>query len=147
MKAFLDTNVLLDILMESRSGHEAALFLLQVIRSGDIAGCLTTQSVIDAAYVQTQRLKSPSKSFKKAIHTLSGFVETLAIGREDIREACKSPVEDFEDAAQLACAIRSGCDVIVTSDKKYQAYTDISCFTPQQLVSLLLTSEPVPDDR
>ena len=139
MKAFLDTNVLLDILMESRFEHEAALFLLQVIRSGDISGCLTTQSFIDAAYVQTQRLKAPSESFNKAIQTLSGFIEILSVEQEDIRTACKSPIDDFEDAAQLVCALRSGCDVIVTSDKKYQDYTDISCFTPLQLVSLLLS--------
>ena len=139
MKAFLDTNVLLDILMESRFEHEAALFLLQVIRSGDISGCLSTQSVIDAAYVQTQRLKAPSEPFKKAIQMLSGFVEIVSIGQEDIQAACNSPINDFEDAAQLACALRAGCDVIVTSDRKYQDYTDVSCYTPQQLVSLLLT--------
>lgn len=139
MKAFLDTNVLLDILMESRPEHEASLFLLQVIRSGDIAGCLTAQSVIDAAYVQTQRLKAPSESFKKAIRIISGIVKIVGIQQEDIHSACDSLVSDFEDAAQLSCALRSGCDVIVTSDKKYQNYTDIPCFTPQQLVSLLLT--------
>jgi len=138
MKAFLDTNVLLDILMESRDGHEASLFILQVIRSGDIKGCLTTQSVIDAAYIQTQRLKAPTAAFKQAIRTLSGVVEILAIEPEDILVASNSRIDDFEDAAQLACATRSGCDVIVTSDKKYQGYTDIATFTPSQLYRLLL---------
>ena len=84
MKAFLDTNVLLDILMDSRPEHEAALFLLQVIRSGDISGCLTTQSIIDAAYVQTQRLKAPSATFKQSIKTITGIVDVLAIAPEDI---------------------------------------------------------------
>lgn len=139
MKAFLDTNALLDILMESRVEHEAALFLLQVIRSGDIAGCMTTQSIIDAAYVQTQRLKAPSAAFKQAVKTLTGIVEILAITQEDITSANASAIDDYEDAAQLACALRTGCDVIVSSDKKYQNYTDIPSFTPQQLVSLLLT--------
>lgn len=139
MKAFLDTNVLMDILMDARTEHEASLFLLQVIRSGDISGCMTTQSVIDAAYVQTQRRKTPSLSFKHAIKTVSGIVEVLSITTEDIDAANESMIDDYEDAAQLACAIRSGCDVIVTSDKKYQEYTDIPSFTPQQLVSLLLT--------
>lgn len=139
MKAFLDTNVLMDILMDARTEHEASLFLLQVIRSGDISGCMTTQSVIDAAYVQTQRRKMHSLSFKQAIKTVSGIVEVLSITTEDIDAANESMKDDYEDAAQLACAIRSGCDVIVTSDKKYQEYTDIPSFTPQQLVSLLLT--------
>lgn len=139
MKAFLDTNVLMDILMDARTEHEASLFLLQVIRSGDISGCMTTQSVIDAVYVQTQRRKTPSLSFKHAIKTVSGIVEVLSITTEDIDAANESMIDDYEDAAQLACAIRSGCDVIVTSDKKYQEYTDIPSFTPQQLVSLLLT--------
>lgn len=139
MKAFLDTNVLLDILMESRPGHEASLFILQVIRSGDIKGCLTTQSIIDAAYVQTQRLKAPSEPFRQAVKTLAGIVEILAVEAEDIAAAGSSRIDDFEDAAQLACAVRSGCDVILTSDRKYQDYTDIATFTPFELCSLLLT--------
>ena len=139
MKAFLDTNVLLDLFMKSRLGHEAVTAILQVVRNGDISACMTTQSIIDAAYIQTQRLKAPTAAFKKAIALLSGIVEILPILPEDIAWANRSAIEDYEDAAQLACAQRSGCDVIVTSDKKYKDYTDILLFDPLELYTVLFS--------
>ena len=141
MKAFLDTNVLLDLFMKSRLGHEAAMAILQVVRSGDISACMTTQSIIDAAYIQTQRCNAPTTAFKEGIRLLSGIMEILPILPEDIAWANQSPIEDFEDAAQLACAQRSGCDVIVTSDKKYKDYTDITLFDPLELYTLLFSRE------
>lgn len=139
MKAFLDTNVLLDLLMKSRLGHEAATAILQVVRSGDISACLTTQSVIDAAYIQTQRCKAPSPAFKEAVRLIAGIVELLPILPEDIEWANRCAIDDYEDAAQLSCAIRSGCDVIVTSDRKYRNYTDIALYDPFELYSLLFS--------
>lgn len=139
MKAFLDTNVLLDLFMKSRLGHEAASAILQVVRCGDISACMTTQSIIDAAYIQTQRCKAPTAAFKEGIRFLTGIVEILPILPEDIAWANQSPIEDFEDAAQLACAQRSGCDVIVTSDKKYKDYTDIILFDPLELYTVLFS--------
>ena len=141
MKAFLDTNVLLDLFMKSRLGHEAAMAILQVVRSGDISACMTTQSIIDAAYTQTQRCKVPTADFKKAIRLLSEIVKTLPILPEDIAWANRSSIDDYEDAAQLACAQRCGCDVIVTSDKKYKSYTDIELFDPLELYTLLFSRE------
>ena len=141
MKAFLDTNVLLDLFMKSRLSHEAATAILQVVRSGDISACMTTQSIIDAAYIQTQRCKAPTADFKKAIRLLSEIVKTLPILPEDIAWANRSSIDDYEDAAQLACAQRCGCDVIVTSDKKYKSYTDIELFDPLELYTLLFSRE------
>lgn len=139
MKAFFDTNVLLDLLMKSRLGHEAAIAILQVARRGDISACLTTQSIVDAAYIQTQRLKAPTPAFKEAVRLIVSIVELLPILPEDIEWANRSEIDDYEDAVQLSCALRSGCDVIVTSDKKYRNYTDIALYDPFELYSLLFS--------
>ena len=139
MKAFLDTNVLFDLLMKSRFGHEAAIAILQVARCGDISACLTTQSIVDAAYIQTQRLKAPAPAFKEAVRLIGSIVELLPILPEDIEWANRSEIDDYEDAVQLSCALRSGCDVIVTSDKKYRNYTDIALYDPFELYSLLFS--------
>lgn len=142
MKAFLDTNALLDALMDNRLGHEATLAILQVIRSGDISACLSSQSVIDAAYIATQRGGTAVNIFRKAIDTIAHIVSIVPIEAEDIHRANHSSIPDYEDAAQLACAERCGCDVIVTSDKKFHGYTDITTFTPFELHSLLFSRMP-----
>lgn len=51
-RAFLDTNVLLDVLCTNRRpSAEASATLFQAIRSGILEGFITTQSIIDAAYI------------------------------------------------------------------------------------------------
>lgn len=144
MKAFLDTNVLLDALIDSRIGHEATLAVLQVIRAGDITACMSAQSIVDAAYIATRHIGNEPADFRKRIETVSGIVSIVPITAEDITRANHSPIADYEDAAQLSCAERCGCDAIVTSDKKFEGYTDIYTFTPLELYSLIFSR--LPDD-
>ena len=84
MKVFLDTNVLLDMLISSRADHLCSLRLLKLIRDRKISGVLTTQSIIDAAYVQTQRRKVTAQDFKTAMKLICSLVEVVSITSEDI---------------------------------------------------------------
>ena len=139
MNAFFDTNYLLDVLVKTRPEHRFAEMILQVVRDGDIEGCITTQSIVDASYIYSQRLKETLSDFRKSVQVLSGIVKVVPILPDDIAMACKSGIADFEDAVQLSCAIRNGCDVIVTRDQKFKGFTDISTFTPSQLFDLLFS--------
>lgn len=58
MKLFLDTNVLLDILMDSRPSHLESAMILGLGEKGVAQIVITTQSIVDAAYVFTQKEKS-----------------------------------------------------------------------------------------
>lgn len=138
MKVFLDTNVLLDILSASRSGHHAALQLLQVIKDRKIEGVLTTQSIIDAAYVQTQRQKVPMQSFKSAMKMICSFVEIISIDADDIDRVNQSSLEDYEDAAQVSCALNHYCDLIVSSDTGLKQITDLDIYTASDLIGKFL---------
>ena len=140
MKVFLDTNVLLDMLISSRANHLCSLRLLKLIRDRKISGVLTTQSIIDAAYVQTQRRKVTAQDFKTAMKLICSLVDVVSITSEDIDRVNASSIEDYEDAAQVSCALDCGCDVIVTRDSRIGRFTDLALYSPQGLIEKMKAS-------
>lgn len=139
MRIFLDTNILLDMLMESSEGHLSALQLLQLIRGPKLTGLLTSQSIIDAAYVSTQRQKIPVQDIKRHLQLICDIVEIICISKEDILRANHSSIVDYEVAAQVSCALDHGSDLIVTNDKRFSKYTDLPVFTASELITRLCT--------
>ena len=140
MKVFLDTNVLLDMLISSRADHLCSLRLLKLIRDRKISGVLTTQSIIDAAYVQTQRRKVTAQDFKTAMKLICSLVDVVSITSEDIDRVNASSIEDYEDAAQVSCALDCGCDVIVSRDSQIGRFTDLALYSPQGLIEKMKAS-------
>ena len=137
MNVFFDTNVLLDILDDTREYHDAALALLTVAQKGVFHAFATTQSFLDAAYIQTQQRKVPVETFRASVSVLAGILSVESINAVDLDKANKSPVTDYEDAAQLACAERIVSDYIITRDGKYRRFTGIPVFTPIEFCNKL----------
>lgn len=134
MKVLLDTNVLLDILIESRPLSAVSSTLLRIAKKGEIEAVATTQSIIDASYVYVERVKRPILQFKESVAVLMSAVTLNSINQGNIKAAVVGPMEDFEDAAQIDCAIESGCDAIISSDKKLKENGRVAVFTPTEIL-------------
>ncbi|MBR1489690.1 MAG: PIN domain-containing protein [Bacteroidales bacterium] len=137
MRVYLDTNVLLDVLMNSREHHVDSATILRVAEKGALQAVLSTQSIIDASYVFSQKEKLPIAQFKNAIKLVLGIVTVTSISENSIKTAIRSDIADFEDAAQLDCAGEAECDVVISSDKKWKHYTDIPIYTPKEFCELI----------
>lgn len=137
MTVFFDTNILLDMLDDTREYHGMALTLLSAAKKGVFQAHATTQSFIDAAYVQTQQRKLPVDIFRASVSLLTGIVSVESITAEDLAKANKSANPDYEDAAQVACAERIHSDYIITRDGKYNGYTQIPSFSPSEFYAKL----------
>ena len=122
---FLDTNIILDAFDGRREHHERVLSILAAAQKGAISVCATTQSIVDAAYVRTQKDKVPVEAFRKAVTLLKSIVTVVSVTEADIESANKSNIPDYEDAVQLSCATRLGCRQIISRDGKYKGYTRI----------------------
>ena len=137
MKAFIDTNILLDLLMGSRKNHLNSAIILSVAEKGNIQAFLSSQSIIDAAYVFSQKEKTSLELFKKSIRTILGIVNVISITENNIKSAIRSTFDGFEDAAQLDCVREAGCDVIISSDKKLKSYSEVPVYSPEEFCSIL----------
>jgi len=87
MTVFFDTNVLLDILDDTREHHEVALTLLQAAEKGVFRAYVTTQSFLDAAYIQTQQRKLSIETFRASVSLLSGILSVESILASDLAKA------------------------------------------------------------
>lgn len=131
MRLFLDTNVLIDIIQAERECHDYSTAILQAVRISPLTACISTQSIVDASYVFSQSAKAPISEFKKAVELFGSIVDILGVEQEDIETANHGELEDYEDAVQIACAIRNGCDALITNDRKLLGSTHISCYSPK----------------
>ena len=108
-RVYIDTNVLLDILLD-RDQSETARKLVSKYEGRSYISSLTGHLVV---YFCTGLI---------ALDVLDEFLSDhimLSLDKSDFDWAflnCKD--NDFEDALQLATAIRHGCDKFITFDKK-----------------------------
>ena len=138
IKVFIDTNVLVDFFMEERIPHDCALRIFSAARAHQFEAVITTQSILDAAYVATRhRSGVDSDGFKNALLNMLNFINISYIDIFEIRDALLSPVPDIEDSAQYAHADAVACNIIITGDRKFiQRKTpgDILMMTPEEFV-------------
>lgn len=137
MKVFLDTNVLLDIMTETRNNYIDSTSILRVADAGYIEAVISTQSILDAYYVAVDMAKTPLEVFKSSLNEILAAVDVVSIDRTNINAAIDSSNEDFEDAAQVACAEVAGCDFIISSDRKMKRNSSITVYTPGELCSII----------
>ena len=134
-KVFIDTNVLMDVLLGNRPSSDASGIIFRAIKEGRLEGVITTQSLVDAAYCLEKKGLRFQDSFLKLFDFLN--VETLDVF--DLRHACIQNSCDFEDDAQYSKAEEVCCDFFVTNDRKfrrrYEAEEEsIRFYTPEEMV-------------
>ena len=71
---------------------------------------------------------------------ICSLVDVVSITSEDIDRVNASSIEDYEDAAQVSCALDCGCDVIVTRDSRIGRFTDLALYSPQGLIEKMKAS-------
>ena len=131
-KVFIDTNVLLDMLLEERPGNQIAKTLFGAAEAGIFEGYLTTQSIIDAHFI-VRKHGMVFEAFKKSIQSLRSFIKILAIDELDLLWAFGNPTGDFEDDAQYGSAYNGVCDFFITRDSAL--FQNNSPFCPMTVMS------------
>ena len=112
MKVLLDTNVILDIVLERHPFDEQAISLLQATRQNDSVLFVTATTITDLYYV-TRKAKGHTVALN-FIGDLLEFADVAGVDKEVITYALHSQILDFEDAIQESATRARNIDVIVT---------------------------------
>lgn len=115
MKAFLDTNILLDLLLE-RNGYEAAAQILQLRDEGKIDLCVSILTMVNVAYVYKKTVGQ--NAVIPNMKCLSAIVDVLPMDNDTLDHALYVEGKDFEDTMQYLCAVQNHCDAIITRNEK-----------------------------
>ncbi|MBD2187736.1 type II toxin-antitoxin system VapC family toxin [Pseudanabaena mucicola] len=136
MKVLIDTNVLLDFLLEREPFKKDAEELFAAIDSGQIICYVTATTLTDIFYIARKH----THSLELAREAVSSTLETMTIcpiNRNVLEAAFASGLTDFEDAVQIYSAIAQNLDAIVTRDAKGFVSSTISVYTVQELLKRL----------
>jgi len=132
VKAFADTNILLDLILENRPNNPLANKLFSAAQAGCLELFITSQSIIDAVY-SARKCGMDFNAFKPILQQLRSFVKILAIDEIDLLWAESNHSGDFEDDAQYASAYNGVCDYFITRDK--QLFKRNSSICPMTVIS------------
>ncbi len=132
MKILLDTNVILDIVLERHPFDQSAIALLQTTRQNDSVLFVTATTITDLYYV-TRKAKGHTVALNFIVDLLE-FIDVAGVNKEVITYALRSQILDFEDAVQESAARAQNIDVIVTRNVADFAHCLIKIHSPESFL-------------
>lgn len=135
MKVFVDTNVLLDYLLERKDFVEEAKSIFLLGNAGHISIMITDLSVANVAYIT--RNKIPLEQFFSTLSVLRRFCKVISMGEDVVDKAIKARWSDFEDSLQYFAAIQAAADCIITRNVKDFYNSEIPVLEPSAFVDMI----------
>ena len=129
----LDTDVLIDVALDRRPHSDLAAELLDHIEHGAEAAVIAWHSVSNFYYIVAPALGGVNT--RDFIVELTRFVAVATTDTEGIRYAAELPMNDFEDAMQVAAARACGARHIVTRNVRDYQRSPIPAVDPHEALS------------
>ena len=133
----IDTNVVLDLLLERPEFVDAARRLSERVESGALRAllCATTVTTID--YLARKQLGAAGA--KDAVQSLLSLYDIAAVTRSTLQLALDADMPDFEDAVLAYAAHQAGAHAIVTRNLRDFVKSPVRAYTPLQYLALQAT--------
>ena len=135
MRVLLDTNVLLDSLLQRPPWHVESDEILRRAQPGKLELAVVALSLANLFYVG-RRVVGTDRA-RAEVRKIAQTFEILAVDRSTILEADALPGADFEDNLQIAAASKSALNAIVTRDTSGFTASSIPVWTPAELLARL----------
>ncbi|HYV25025.1 MAG TPA: PIN domain-containing protein [Pyrinomonadaceae bacterium] len=132
MRVLLDTNVVLDFVLERAPYFEAAAELFELIAAGTVRGFVSGITPINVYYVG-RKFVGREKA-RNRVRDLLIVLETCPITSAALNNALALPFKDYEDAVQHASAIETGLDAIITRDLGDYQNSVLPVFAPVEFL-------------
>jgi predicted nucleic acid-binding protein len=112
MKAFIDTNVVLDVLAERWPHYEDSAAVWSLAEQGKVEGLVSAVSFTNVFYLM--RRWADAGAAREALRLLRDAFTPVSCDSLIINQAIDSDLPDFEDAVQYFSAVHAGADCILS---------------------------------
>lgn len=136
MKIFLDTNIIIDLVLNRHPWVRYELVLLELSRQKKLSLTVSDISFLNLAYA-VRKVMSPDEIYA-AMTDLLKYMNVAAAGESVIRSAVSLRWKDMEDCVQYLIARNEGADYIITRDLADFSSSDIPVMTPVEFLSIIL---------
>ena len=116
MRLFIDTNVLIDLLIKREPAYVsvAQMFDMALLRKDKLV--ISNLSIVNAHYIVKKLAGITEEVLRLALHNICITCEIASFTPSITMKALVSSFRDFEDATQYYCALENNCDVILTNN-------------------------------
>ena len=137
MNVLIDTNVVLDDILNRIPNATAARNISQFVETQQVEGYISASSLTDIYYIVSKNLNEDAA--RKVIRNLLVTFIIISVGGEDCQKAIDLPMSDFEDALVVVCADKSSLDYIVTNDKEFLTDNNllVPAISPAEFINML----------
>ena len=127
-KVFLDSDVILDLLLERQPYHHSITLLFEKVKSGEIILFTSSICILNINYILR---KSYSRdNVREILNRFLPFVKILSIDSGVIYSSLNSDFMDFEDGVQYYCSLNNEISEIITRNIKDYKPSKIPVLTP-----------------
>ncbi len=133
MKILLDTNVVLDLLLERKPFVDFAEEIFIMVEEQKIEGFLCPTSITTIYYLLNKNLDK--KRCNDAIKTLLNLFSIVELNKNILLKSLENSGVDFEDSVIYTSAIFEDIDIIITRDKKGFKNSKVKVLSPNEFLS------------
>lgn len=133
MKVYLDTNVLLDVLLKREHFYEDSLEVLNLCENKEHEGWINLVTIANIFYIGSKLVGK--KEARSIIETLISYLQITGTDRQLVTNALELDFNDFEDALQYTSAYRTdGIHAIITRNNKDFKNSYLPVFSPAEFL-------------
>ena len=133
MKVFIDTNIVLDLLLQRRNFLIDAEKIFSLAYKGKIVLYFSAVSFVSVTYYLG---KHTNKDIKAVLEDLCKIVKILPFNQRIIENTLHSNFKDIEDGYQYFTAKENNIRIMITRNVKDFLVDDISVVTPEEFLMI-----------
>lgn len=135
MRVLLDTDIVLDFLLERVPFQDEALALFKAHDQKKIDAFVGAITPINVFYII--RKEAGLQKAAQAVAAILASLEVCAADKKILLDATLLPITDYEDAVQVASAINAKIDAVVTRNLKDYKNSPLPVYSPSDFIALL----------
>lgn len=135
MKIFIDSDVILDFLLDRKPFSEYITEIFQLSIDGNFKISVSPITITNIHYIigKLENIKSANSKIKKIVK----LVKIENVGESAIHQSINSKFCDFEDGVQYFCALEANHHTIVTRNIKDYKESTLGVLSPKEFLSSL----------
>lgn len=133
MVLLIDTNIVLDVLMNRPEFVKDSSVVWKLCETGRVKGYLSTLSYANMMYIMRKQMTP--EQVEEIFHRISLIFEFADFSPNVLERAVDMKWKDFEDAVQSATAESVHADYIITRNIRDFAQSKVTAFMPAEFLA------------
>ena len=135
-RILIDTNIILDVLLNRKEFLEASSTVLESLLKRKYRGFVAATTLTNMYYI-VRRVSGKTEDALTAVNKTLAWCEVAPVNWRVLDTARSANMKDFEDAVQAAAAWNVGIDTVVTRDNAGFSNSGLHVYSPDEFLKTL----------